>query len=189
MVLSAHEQQTLLRLVRAAVSAAAHGQALPENQPVPGAERLWREPRGVFVTLNKGRRLRGCIGLIESTWPIVQTAVQMASAAAQEDPRFPAVRPEELEDINIEISLLTPLQRLHSAQEIKLRQDGVLIRRGSRSGVFLPQVAVETGWDLATFLTELCVGKAGLPPRAWEDPECELYRFQVESIKECRVEG
>jgi len=106
----------------------------------------------------------------------------MAECAALHDPRFEPVSPGELKDLSLEISVLSPLKRVTSAEEIELGQDGVLVRQGRSSGVFLPQVARETGWDKERFLNELCAGKAGLAPEAWKSTECELFTFTVELL-------
>ncbi len=185
MSLTAGEKEALLQLARSSLRAGVQQQPLPTPETAgKAAGRFWQESGGAFVTLTKGKMLRGCIGLIESTGPLADTIIHMAVAAGIEDSRFPTVRVEEVEDIAIEISILTPLQPVANIQEIRLGQDGVLIRRGPQSGVFLPQVARETGWDLEHFLNELCTHKAGLPTRAWEDSSTELYRFSAEVFHE-----
>ncbi len=178
--LTGPERDQLLALASAALDAAVRGRPLPEPPPdLPTA--LFQE-RGAFVTLTRRGRLRGCIGLIEARLPLAETVVHMAASAALEDPRFPAVTAAELPELELEISVLSPLRRAASAAEIELGRDGVLVRRGSRSGVFLPQVATETGWDKERFLSELCAGKAGLAPDDWRRPGTELYTFTVELL-------
>jgi AmmeMemoRadiSam system protein A len=175
------EREQLLELVHAALAAAVHHRALPEvpsDLPAHLAEHC-----GAFVTLTHRHRLRGCIGLIEGYLPLAETVIKMAESAALHDPRFNPVLPEELPELGIEISVLSPLQRAASAEDIVLGRDGVMIKCRGRSGVFLPQVAAETGWSKEKFLSELCEGKAGLPENAWKKPECELYTFTVEIIK------
>ncbi len=142
------------------------------------------EPRGAFVTLHKQKALRGCIGLIESTLPLNETVCKMAVESATGDPRFPPVRVAELPELKIEISVLTPPKRVSGPEEIVLVRDGVIVRRGSCQGVFLPQVAAETGWDKEKFLSILCSHKAGLPPDAWKEKETELFTFQAEVFSE-----
>lgn len=134
---------------------------------------------GAFVTLHKKGELRGCIGRMIADGPLYLTVKDMAVEAAVRDPRFPPVSPGELKDIEIEISVLTPLEKVDSADEIQLGKHGVLVRKGFRSGVFLPQVAVETGWTKEEFLSNLCAGKAGLSPNAWKDGSAELYIFSA----------
>lgn len=142
----------------------------------PEAERL-DYPCGAFVTLRERGSLRGCIGRMTSPAPLFETVRDMARAAAFEDPRFPRLEPEELGSIDIEITVLSPLRRIASASEIEVGRHGVLITKGPRSGVFLPQVATEQGWDRDRLLEELC-RKAGLPAGSWRSPEAELQVFE-----------
>ncbi|MDO9576379.1 MAG: AmmeMemoRadiSam system protein B [Candidatus Cloacimonadales bacterium] len=141
--------------------------------------------RAVFVTLSSGENLRGCIGHMQARMPLYQAVIEMAVGAAFEDPRFPPVYDEkELADINIEISILSPMERIYDYKKIRLGSDGVWIKKGFHSGVFLPQVATETGWDLDTFLGNLCAHKAGLPYDAYKDKGTEIYIYQVEKFEE-----
>lgn len=149
-----------------------------ENDPVLAQE------MGAFVTLNKDGQLRGCIGSLTATQPLYLTVRDMAVEAAVEDPRFSPLKPEELNEVEIEISALSPLERVDSAEKIELGRHGVVVRKGYRSGVFLPQVATETGWSKEEFLNNLCEQKAGLPPAAWKDNETELYIFGAEVFSE-----
>jgi hypothetical protein len=142
------------------------------------------EDRAVFVTLYKNGELRGCVGQIIPQQPLYQAIIDMAVASAFQDYRFYPLRKEELDNITIEISVLTPLKRVENIDEIKLGRDGVFIKKGSRSGVFLPQVAEETGWDKKTFLENLCSQKAFLPKDAYLNPDTEIYIFQVEEFSE-----
>jgi AmmeMemoRadiSam system protein A len=134
---------------------------------------------GVFVTLKKKGALRGCIGSILPSEPLVQAVQNKAIQAAKDDPRFHQVYADELKEIKIEISVLSPIKRIKNADEIVMGRDGVIIVRGDRSGVFLPQVAQETGWTKERFMSELCSQKAGLPEDAWKDAATELYTFTV----------
>ncbi len=140
-------------------------------------------PSAVFVTLTKKGELRGCIGTTFPQYPLYQAVINMAIAAATEDPRFPPVTLDELKDIKIEISILSPLKRVFSHKDIKEKVHGVVVRREGRSGLFLPQV-----WEQLPkkeeFLSQLCWGKAGLPPNAWQDPKTELYVFTVFAFEE-----
>ena len=135
--------------------------------------------RGAFVTLHKDGNLRGCIGSFTSNEPLCKVISQMAIESATGDPRFSPVTKEELEHINIEISVLTEPQLIDDWQKIRLGVDGVIVRKGFSQGVFLPQVATETGWDLETFLGQLCSQKAGLSPDAYKDSSTKLYTFQA----------
>jgi len=139
---------------------------------------------GAFVTLHKQGELRGCIGNLIGQEPLYLTIRDMAIEAAVGDPRFPQVQLAELGDIEIEISALSPMQRINNPDEIQLGVHGVLIRRGFRSGVFLPQVATETGWSKEEFLSNLCAHKAGLAPDAWKDKSTEIYVFTAEVFSE-----
>lgn len=182
--LSPEARQALLQLARTSLNAAVRRQSKPVADTGLPAELLAEDHRGAFVTLHQHGRLRGCIGLIESSLPLGWTVIEMAEAAALEDPRFMPVTIHELPEITIEISVLSPLQRVTSAEEIQLGRDGVLVKRGKQSGVFLPQVARETGWGIERFLGQLCSGKAGLPADAWRDPTTELYTFTAEVLCE-----
>ena len=142
------------------------------------------EQRAVFVTLKINDELRGCIGSMVATESLYQAVAGMAFGAAFEDPRFSPVTEAELKKIDIEISVLTPMQKVSSWKELKIGIDGVYIKKGYRSGVFLPQVATETGWDLETFLSNLCTHKAGLPADCYKDPTAEIYKYQVELFSE-----
>lgn len=145
---------------------------------------LLRERMGAFVTLHEHGELRGCIGNLTVGTPLYLTVRDMAVEAAVGDPRFTALRAQELDRIDIEISVLSPLERIDSAERIELGRHGVVIRRGGRSGVFLPQVAAETGWKKEEFLSNLCEHKAGLSPDAWKDKETEIYVFSAEVFSE-----
>lgn len=140
---------------------------------------------GAFVTLNKHGALRGCIGNIIGSGPLYQTVSQMAVAAASEDPRFRPVKADELNDIDIEISVLSRPSVVHSAEEIELGKHGVIVSKGYLNrGVFLPQVATETGWSKDHFLAELCSQKAGLAPDSWKDPTVKLEVFTADVFGE-----
>ena len=143
---------------------------------------------GAFVTLHKHGELRGCIGNLIGQQPLYLTVRDMAVEAAVDDPRFSPVTLQELKDIEIEISALSPLKRIESADEIKMGIHGVLLRRGFNSGVFLPQVATETGWSKEEFLSNLCSHKAGLPALAWKDKSTEIYIFTAEVFSEKEIQ-
>jgi AmmeMemoRadiSam system protein B/AmmeMemoRadiSam system protein A len=149
-----------------------------ENDP------LLNQPMGAFVTLHEGGELRGCIGNMVGTGPLYQTVAGMAVEAATGDPRFQRLSPAEISKIDIEISVLSPLQKVKSADEIKIPGHGVIVKSGFNSGVYLPQVATETGWSKEEFLASLCAQKAGLRPDAWKDPATELYTFTAEVFGE-----
>ena len=140
----------------------------------PGFSDYLEKPCGSFVTINSGGHLRGCIGLIEAAGPLWRTVQSMAVAAAAEDPRFSPVRPEELSDLHIEISVLSPLEEISSLKQIEVGRHGILIRKGFNQGLLLPQVAVEHGWGLEEFLRNTCY-KAGLNPDAWKRHRKDSY--------------
>ncbi|HPD44616.1 MAG TPA: AmmeMemoRadiSam system protein B [Candidatus Woesebacteria bacterium] len=142
------------------------------------------EKLGAFVTLRKNGQLRGCIGLFEPNLPLYQVIQQMAIAAATEDPRFYPVSYDELKEIKIEISVMTPKKLIDDYHKIELGKHGVVIERGGRSGTFLPQVATETGWNLDEFLGELCSQKAGLPRNCYRDSQTKIYTFEAEVFEE-----
>jgi len=145
---------------------------------------LLSKENGAFVTLRMHGELRGCIGNLVGRGPLYLTIRDMAVEAATGDPRFTSLGPEELNDVDIEISVLSPLKQASSADEIELGKHGVLIKKGFNSGVFLPQVATETGWSKEEFLTNLCVHKAGLAGDAWKDKTTEIYIFTAEIFSE-----
>lgn len=180
--LTEEERQELLKIAKEVIWNKALGKPLPRFEV--RSPRL-KEPRGVFVTVKKRGYLRGCIGYVKPIKPLWEAVVDMAQAAAFEDPRFPPVRPEELEELEVEISVLTPLREVKGDPEEILKQvkvgvHGLMVERPPYySGLLLPQVAVEYGWDEETFLKETCL-KAGLPPDAWRDPFCKIYVFEAE---------
>jgi len=139
-------------------------------------------PAAAFVTLKEGGELRGCIGSLEPDAPLYQTVRDKAIAAATRDPRFPPVTVGELDSLEVEISVLSALRQVKSADEIELRKHGVIVAEGPRRGVFLPQVADETGWSRDEFLSHLCSEKAGLPPDAWRH-DASLYVFTVQAFR------
>lgn len=139
---------------------------------------------GAFVTLHKHGQLRGCIGNIVGRGPLYLTVRDMAIESATGDPRFASVTVSELKDIDIEISVLSELKKIDNPDEIVLGKHGVLVRSGFRSGVFLPQVATETGWSKEEFMSSLCAHKAGLPPDAWKTGEVDIYIYTAEVFGE-----
>jgi uncharacterized protein len=159
---SPQERHILLHLAHAAIAAAVEGREISLDPPTPHLA----EPRGVFTTLYHRRRLRGCVGHVAAVASVYQTVADTAKAAAFEDPRFPPPTREELTDLNLSLSILSPLNSIRS-EEIEIGRHGLLISQDSRRGLLLPQVAVEQGWDRITFLEHTC-RKAGLAPNAWQ---------------------
>ena len=140
----------------------------------------FRADGAVFVTIKKDSSLRGCIGHVQAVMPLYQSVIKNAVAASSSDPRFPPMKKEELKDIDIEISILSPLAPVKNVSDIQVGKHGLVIRKGYQSGLLLPQVASEYGWDRETFLKQLC-RKAGLPDDSWKD--ADLYSFTAEIIK------
>jgi AmmeMemoRadiSam system protein A len=157
-------KQELLRIARSAIEEALQGRR-PKPQEPENSE--LSQLAGAFVTLRIGGALRGCIGTLHASEPLYQVVTKMARAAAFEDPRFAPLREEELREVDLEISVLTPLERLADPRKIEVGRHGLYIARGQFGGVLLPQVATEQGWDRVRFLEETC-RKAGLPRDAWK---------------------
>jgi len=170
------EKAKLKEIARKSVEAAVTRKEIPEVKKI---SKKLKEPYGIFVTLNKHGNLRGCIGRIIGDQPLYLSCQQMAKAAALEDPRFPAVTEDELPDLEIEISVLTPLERVKDFNQIVIGRDGLLIRKGYYSGLLLPQVAAEYAWTVEEFLEQTC-HKAGLPSNAYKSKDAEIYKFSAE---------
>ncbi len=143
----------------------------------------FKQKFGLFVTLKKNGRLRGCIGSIYPNLPLYRLVQKMAIAAATIDPRFRKVSKDELNDLSIEISILTPLREVDDPVDILLGRDGLFIKSRYRSGLLLPQVPLELGWDKKKFLEHTCL-KAGLAPNTWRSTSAKLYTFSAEIFSE-----
>lgn len=180
-MLNQAQRKKLLEIARSSLEAylkTGKKMDLTESDPVLNKE------MGAFVTLKENEELRGCIGNLIGTEPLYLTVRDMAVEAAVGDPRFAALKLPELKKIEIEISVLSPMEKVNSADIIELGKHGVLVRKGMQSGVFLPQVAAETGWNKEEFLSNLCLHKAGLAPDAWKDKSTEMYIFTAEVFSE-----
>ncbi len=172
--LSAVQRKRLLQIARQSISEyLKSGDLPPLKVPAP-----LDEPGAAFVTLKKKGELRGCIGYTQAILPLYRTVAECAVKAATQYSRFRPVTRDELSDIDIEISMLTPLEQITSLDEIEVGRDGLMIELGSNRGLLLPQVAVENGWDRTTFLEKTC-WKAGLPADAYLSPKAKIYRFQA----------
>ncbi|MCK4417112.1 MAG: AmmeMemoRadiSam system protein B [Candidatus Latescibacteria bacterium] len=178
--LSEGDKQQLLTLARTTVECELRGEEPPE---LTSESQVLNQKRGAFVTLTKWGTLRGCIGYVEAHKPLYQTVKEVAISAALHDPRFPPIGKEELKEIKVEISVLTPPRRIKEIEEIKVGRDGIIIKKGYDQGLLLPQVATEYGWDLPTFLEHTC-HKAGLPKDAWQDKDTEIWIFSAEVFGE-----
>jgi len=176
--LSEEQQRHLLSIARATIEEyVTSGRVIGVEEDDPALLR----PGAAFVTLKKHDMLRGCIGSLEPDKPLVETVRTRAIDASVRDRRFEPVRPEELPELEIEISVLSPVRRVESADEIDITRHGVIVERGARRGVFLPQVAGETGWSREELLSHLCRDKAGLPADAWKKGAA-LYVFTVQAF-------
>ena len=180
-MLTKDDKKKLLEIARSTILALVSGNSLPEFHEKSAGLNL---KLGAFVTLHKKGELKGCIGSFTSTEPLYMLIPKMSVESASHDYRFEPVRAGELNDIVIEISVLSEPKLIDDWRNIRLGIDGVIIRRGSSSGVFLPQVATETKWDLDTFLGQLCSQKAGLPWESYKDPSSKIYTFQADVFSE-----
>ena len=174
--LSDEEKKTLHRIARAAIESQSKGEPYPAIEIT--SEKL-KEKSGAFVTLHKHGTLRGCIGYIRAQKQLHETIKEMALAAAFQDNRFKSVTKEELKDLEIEISVLTPLKKIDNVEEIQVGTHGIYIIKGYHSGLLLPQVATEYGWDRQTFLEHTCT-KAGLSTDVWKEKDTEIYIFSAD---------
>jgi AmmeMemoRadiSam system protein B/AmmeMemoRadiSam system protein A len=180
--LSKEEQQTCLRLARQSLEQYLQSHQVLKVDASGFSANLLGE-HGCFVTLKKAGELRGCIGCIVGDTPLYATVIEYAVHAAVDDPRFPPVTLKELKDLDIEISVMTPLERVTDLKDIQVGRDGLLIKMGFNQGLLLPQVATEYGWDRDTFLAHTCL-KAGLPPDAYKSPRAEILRFSAQVFGE-----
>ncbi len=178
--LTTEERGGLLAIARDAIGAGLRGEPMPaRKKPSKGL----RQMRGVFVTVKKHGELRGCMGLIQPVKPLFEATAEMAEAAAFRDFRFMPAQPDEFDDLELEISVLSQLERMHDISEVKVGESGLVVERGAQRGLLLPQVAVEHNWDARTFLEYTCI-KAGLTKDAWEEAETEVYLFSAEVWQE-----
>ena len=176
--LTEREKRGLLHLARASIAA-----WLGRAVTAPDEADLPRGKGGAFVSLHRRGALRGCIGTFATDQPVVETVRDMAVAAASSDPRFSPLTDAELDAVDLEISVLSPRQRVTSIDQIQVGVHGLCIQRGPYRGVLLPQVATQYGWDRETFLEETC-HKAGLPADAWKDPATRIEAFTAEVFAE-----
>jgi hypothetical protein len=172
--LSAGERAHLLGIARHAVE-----QAVIDGDVYPcdnGGFAALSTDRGAFVTLNEGGNLRGCIGYTSPIKPLFETVRDAAISAAMNDPRFPSVKQDELPRIEYEISVLSPFWKVNDIGQIEIGRHGLLVKRGRREGLLLPQVATDYNWDRKTFLENTC-RKAGLPTNAWQETDTDIFMF------------
>lgn len=174
--LTEEEKKALRQIARAAIEGQLRGNRPSRAEVLSGH---LKEKRGAFVSLHKHGKLRGCIGLIQPAKPLYQSVEEMAIAAAFDDPRFEPLTLKEAADVELEISVLTPLQRIKDVEEIQVGIHGLYIKNGVYSGLLLPQVAAEYDWDRITFLEETC-RKAGLARNSWKEKDTEIYLFSAD---------
>jgi len=169
------QKRALLEIARVAVMETVTGTPYPSQPPddLP-------EATGAFVTLKKRGALRGCIGTLECRRPLVEEIARVAVSAAREDPRFDPVSPAELGELDVEVSVLGPLEEIDPLDPgaIVIGTHGLVVEQGPRRGLLLPQVAIEWGWGREEFLAHTCA-KAGLQPDAWQKG-AKVYRFAAE---------
>jgi AmmeMemoRadiSam system protein A len=168
------QKKTLLALARSAIAVKL---GLDADEPALD-DPVFHEKLGAFVTLHRDGDLRGCIGIIEPVLPLVQTIREMAVSAAFRDPRFSPLQAREFSLIDIEISVLSPISVIQDEKDVVVGRDGLIISRGGRRGLLLPQVATEYGWDAVTFLQHTC-HKAGLAADAWHEQGTVIERFSA----------
>ncbi len=181
-MLAQEQRAALLRIARLSIEGVLEGRRYELD--FNALDDDLKRPSGAFVTLNeRNGDLRGCIGSIEPVAPLARAVSSSAVNAAFRDPRFYPVRAEELPNLHIEISVMSPIVPVTDVEEIEVGRDGLIISRGGRSGLLLPQVASEYGWDRETFLNQTC-GKAGLPQDCWRSPDCRIEKFSAEVFGE-----
>jgi MEMO1 family protein len=172
--LTRREEDALVEIARKSVETAVREHKMYDRSPAK-LDAL-SEERGVFVTITKNGRLRGCIGYVSPTKPLYVAVRDVAALAAVNDTRFPAVTPAELGDLEYEVSVLSGLRRVLDTHEIRIGRDGLFVRNGDHEGLLLPQVAVDEHWDRVTFVEQAC-RKAGLPEDAWRRADTDIFRF------------
>jgi len=180
MTIPAEDRAELVSLARRTVEAQVTGKPMP---PGPARAGVLSEMRGCFVTLTNAGWLRGCIGTFRPDVPLGEMIVEMAAAAAR-DPRFVTnpVTPGELEELTVEVSVLSPLAQTDQPEKLQIGTHGIYIVRGGRSGCFLPEVATDQGWGPEEFLSQCCAGKAGLSPDVWKQEGTAVYLFTSEKF-------
>ena len=172
------QQRALVEVARSAVTGAIAGGST--FAPAPADLEGLPEASGAFVTLKRDGQLRGCIGTLECWRPLAEEVARVAVSAAREDPRFDPLRPAELDDLDVEVSVLGPLEAIdpRDPDAIEIGRHGLVVEQGRRRGLLLPQVATEWGWDREQFLSHTCT-KAGLPPDCWRRG-AKVYRFAAD---------
>jgi len=181
--LNVKDKKNLLAIARSTVASYVRSQPVPSVETTGLSEQM-RTNCGAFVSLYKNSLLRGCIGRFDASEPLFKVVQEMAIASATQDYRFTPVGPDEVDKLTIEISVLTPMRKIASIDEIELGKHGIYIKKGSNAGTFLPQVATETGWSKEEFLGYCAQDKAGIGWNGWRDAEIYVYEALVFSEKE-----
>lgn len=189
-MLTLEEGRRAVRLAREALTAYVNRKEIINPHDLPG---VFNEMRGVFVTLEKDGELRGCIGYPRAVLPLGRAIVDSAINAGTRDPRFPRVRPEELDEITVEVTVLTEPQVIDCdkrslPERVQIGRHGLIVTRGMYSGLLLPQVATEYGFDSMDFLCQTCL-KAGLPVDAWLDDDTVIECFEAQIFSETSPNG
>jgi AmmeMemoRadiSam system protein B/AmmeMemoRadiSam system protein A len=177
------DKAALLKLARGTLDEYLSNRTRPAYEPTSEAQ---RQPRATFVTLRhkQTNNLRGCRGEVFARYPLWESVQRVSILSATDDPRFRPMSHDELAEMHIEISVLTPMRLARSPDEVIVGKHGVMIRQGGHGGLFLPQVPEEQGWDRDEYLSTLCWMKAGLPADAWRRPDTQLYLFEAEIFEE-----
>lgn len=174
--MNTEQKNILLKTAKVTITSAVKGEPIktPESE-----DKDLNVQQGCFVTIKNHHKLRGCIGQFTSDVPLIQLVSQMAVSSSTSDPRFynDPITPNELDNLDIKISVLSPLKLTDDPLSLRLGVDGIYIQKGYQSGCFLPQVATETGWTKEEFLSNCCAGKAALSPDSWKDPDTEVFLF------------
>ena len=178
--LNTHEQQALLAIARQAII---QGVRTGQEYIEPREEKTLNQRNGCFVTIKQDGQLRGCIGNFQSELPLFKEVAQMAQASAAKDPRFYPLKENDLNNFTLEISVLSPLQKIEDIEEIEVGKHGIYIEKSFYRGVLLPQVAMEHNWDRLAFLKQTCI-KAGLPTDAWKTDDADIYVFSAQVFGE-----
>lgn len=175
---TAADKDFLKSLVSQSIESALSGGHAGPPEPTQTTSDLPGQELGAFVTLKRHGQLRGCIGNLVGQGPLALTVWRMARAAAFEDPRFPPVSAAELAELEIEISVMGPVEPCPDPNLVEIGRHGLIMRQGARQGLLLPQVPVEWNWTREQFLAQTC-RKAGLPAGAWRDPSTQIYWFEA----------
>jgi len=184
MKLSLNDKKELLQIARSAITAAVKKET---HQTFSPKSDILSEKAGAFVTLTENGELRGCIGYTDAIFPLFQTVSEAGVSAATKDYRFPSIEERELNEIDIEISVLSPLEQVKDINDIVVGRDGLFIEQGDCRGLLLPQVAEEYGWGLETFLEHTCL-KASLPNDAYKNSDTKIWSFKVILFQESEIQ-